>query len=90
MGVGGDRRTHPADEREGLPKGDHLEAAGAALEALDAETLIGLYVDGFVFEDVAAGEIISTRVDLFVYSEALFSGARCQVLRGRRVVCTET
>ena len=53
--------------------GDHLEAAGAASEALDVEALVGLYVDGFVFEDVAAGATISTRDDLSVYFEALFS-----------------
>ncbi len=52
--------------------GDHLEAAGAALEALDAETLVGLYVDGFVFEDVAAGATIRTRDELSGYFEALF------------------
>jgi hypothetical protein len=58
---------------EGVAMGDHLEAAGAALEALDAGTLVGLYVDGFVFEDVAAGETISTRDGLSGYFEALFS-----------------
>ena len=52
---------------------DHLESAGAALEALDAEMLVRLYVDGFVFEDVAAGETISTRDELSGYFEALFS-----------------
>ena len=38
----------------------HLEAGVAALQALDAETLVQLYVDGFVFEDVAAGETITS------------------------------
>jgi len=52
---------------------DHLEAAGAALEALDVAALVDLYVEGFVFEDVAAGEIISTRAGLSGYFEALFA-----------------
>ena len=50
-----------------------LEAGVAALQALDAETLVQLYVDGFVFEDVAAGETITSREGLFGYFKALFS-----------------
>ncbi len=52
---------------------DHLEAAARALEALDSESLVDLYVDGFVFEDTAAGLTISTREELAAYFEALFS-----------------
>ncbi len=52
---------------------DHLEAAAHALEALDAESLVGLYGDGFVFEDTAAGLVISTREELAAYFNALFS-----------------
>lgn len=52
---------------------DHLEAAAYALEALDAGSLVALYVDGFVFEDTAAGLVISTREELAAYFEALFS-----------------
>lgn len=40
---------------------DHLRLVRAALEALDVATLVGLYIDGFVFEDVAAGATIGTR-----------------------------
>ena len=52
---------------------NHLSAVAAALQAMDAETLVGSYVDGFVFEDVAAREIITTREDLHGYFEGLFS-----------------
>lgn len=70
-----DGRSEPvwATSGEALTMGDHLEAAAAALEALDAAALVGLYVDGFVFEDAAAGAIISTRDELVAYFEALFS-----------------
>ena len=53
--------------------GDHLAAAAAALEALDAESLVGLYADGFVFEDIPSGETITTREGLAGYFEGLFS-----------------
>ncbi len=53
--------------------GDHLEAAAVALQALDVETLVGLYLDSFVFEDTAAGETITTSDRLRGYFAALFS-----------------
>jgi hypothetical protein len=49
------------------------EEAATALEALDATTLVGLYRDEFEFEDVAAGEILTTKDDLQSYYTALFS-----------------
>lgn len=52
---------------------EHMDAAASALEALDAESLVGLYVHGFVFEDPAAGLAISTREELAAYFKALFS-----------------
>ena len=51
----------------------HLEAVAAALQALDTDELVGLYADGFVFEDVAAGETITTREGLRRYFDGLFS-----------------
>ncbi len=53
--------------------GDHLRLVGAALEALDAATLVDLYIDGFVFEDVAAGATIGTRDEPADYFENLVS-----------------
>ena len=53
--------------------GNYLGAAAAALQEMDTEALVGLYVDGFVFEDVAAGETITTREGLHGYFDVLFS-----------------
>src|SRR3990172_6926968 len=53
--------------------GDHLEAAAAALQALDSKSLVGSYTDGFVFEDAASGETITSKENLHGYFEALFS-----------------
>jgi len=52
---------------------DHLDAVGAALQALDTATLVGLYANELVFEDVAAGTTITTRDELRGYFEGLFS-----------------
>ncbi len=53
--------------------GEDLQAAGAALAALDVEALVPLYVEGFVFDDPAAGAHITTRVELTGYFGSLFS-----------------
>lgn len=52
---------------------NYVEAALAALQRLDVEGLVGMYVDGFVFEDAAAGQTITTRNDLAEYFRHLFS-----------------
>jgi len=53
--------------------GEVLQAAGAALAARDVEALVPLYVEGFVFDDPAAGAHITTRVEPTGYFDALFS-----------------
>ena len=53
--------------------GDHLKAAADALQALDAETLVGLHAEGFVFEDTATQQVIETRYVLRGYFDYLFS-----------------
>ena len=54
---------------------NHLDAAGAALQALDTEALVALYADGFAFEDPALDQTISTRDELRAYFEGLFGWA---------------
>ena len=50
-----------------------LEQAEKALVALDAESLVSLYADGFLFEDTSTGDRIATKDDLKAYFERLFA-----------------
>ena len=50
-----------------------LLAVARALEALDTETLVGLYAEDFEFIDVAAGVSLTTHDELRTYFTNLFS-----------------
>lgn len=50
-----------------------LEVAIAALESLDVETLVACFADGFVFEDTAVGQTITTTEELRAYFAGLFA-----------------
>jgi steroid delta-isomerase-like uncharacterized protein len=50
-----------------------LKEAAEALASLDAESLVSLYADDFVFEDTASGECITKKTDLRKYFDRLFS-----------------
>src|SRR3990170_8904151 len=52
---------------------DVLRQAEKALVSLDADTLVSLYADQFVFEDTSSGTRISTREDLKAYFDRLFA-----------------
>jgi len=50
-----------------------LERAERALTELDADTLVSLYADTFLFEDTSAGLRIETRQELKEYFDSLFA-----------------
>ena len=50
-----------------------LERGAEALTGLDAEALVALYADEFLFEDVASAMCITSRAELRAYYERLFS-----------------
>lgn len=50
-----------------------LEEAEKALVGLDAEKLVSLYADDFVFEDTSAKERITNKLELMAYFKRLFS-----------------
>ena len=50
-----------------------LQQAEKALVALDAEALVSLYADEFVFEDTCSGNRITDKKELKAYYDRLFS-----------------
>ncbi len=50
-----------------------LKRVGEALVSLDAEELVSLYADDFVFEDTSSGDTITNKNELQGYFERLFS-----------------
>jgi hypothetical protein len=52
---------------------DVLQLAEKALVALDAEALVSLYADEFLFEDTSSGDRITDKKELNVYFDRLFS-----------------
>jgi hypothetical protein len=54
-------------------KTEVLKRAEDALVSLDAETLVSLYSDDFVFEDTSSGETITDKMKLREYFDRLFA-----------------
>lgn len=52
---------------------DVLQKAAKALVEMDADGLVALYADSFVFEDTSTGDRITSKSDLKDYFERLFS-----------------
>ena len=50
-----------------------LKRAEEALVSLDAEELVSLYADDFVFEDTSSGDTVTNKKELREYFERLFS-----------------
>ncbi len=64
-----------ANRQRATMTSDHLQRAAAALQALDADDLVGLYADPFRFEDPALGQVLTGRQELRAYFAALFGAS---------------